>query len=86
MFGAIGKAVVANQQIKQQVCYVISNGANEKGRIDIHLIDDSMMDKMIDKRKDLHDEYYAEENATKRRLATHIVPILEKAGLLEREK
>ena len=83
MFGTIGSAVTANQQMKQQVCYVISNGANEKGRIDIRMIDDELMDQMIGKHKNLHDEYYAEENTSKRRLATHIVPILEKAGLFK---
>jgi light-regulated signal transduction histidine kinase (bacteriophytochrome) len=39
-FGAIGAALVAGDLAKQQVCYVISNGANKKGRITIQLIDD----------------------------------------------
>ena len=86
MFGAIGGMIAANKQIKQQVCYVISGGADEKGLINIRLIDDALMDQMIIKHDDLHDEYYAEEDTKKRLLATHIVPILEKAGLFNQYK
>ncbi|MBR0046509.1 MAG: hypothetical protein IJP75_06455 [Bacteroidaceae bacterium] len=86
VLGSIGSAWTASEQMKQQVCYVISNGANEKGRIDIRLIDDELMEQLVGKRKDLHDAYFAEENDTKRRLAAHIVPILEKAGLLKQGK
>ena len=83
MFGAIGGAIAASSQMKQQVCYVISYGADSKGRIAIRLIDDSLMDEMIANRDDLHDEYYAEEKLSKRLLATHVIPILEKAGLFQ---
>jgi hypothetical protein len=86
MFGALGGAITASQQVKQQVCYVISYGADNEGRIAIRLIDDGLMDQMIANRDDLHDEYYAEENTTKRLLAKHIIPILEKAGLFEQAK
>lgn len=82
MLGAIGGAIAASKQMKQQVCYVVSNGADKKGRIEVKLIDDELMDQLIANRADLHDEYYAEKKASKRRLATHIIPILEKAGLL----
>ena len=44
------------------------------------------MNQMVQNREDLRKEYYAEENKSKRLLATHIVPILEKAGLLEQPK
>ena len=81
MFGAIGGAIVGSEQMKQQVCYVISYGANSKGNISIRLIDDGLMDQMVAGHNDLHDEYYAEENDSKRLLATHVIPILEKAGL-----
>ena len=86
MFGALGGAIVASKQVKQQVCYVISYGADSKGRITIRLLDDSLMDQMIVNRDDLHDEYYAEENSSKRILATQVIPILEKAGLFEQTK
>lgn len=86
VLGVVGEAMTMNKQVKQQVCYVISEGANEKGRITIQLIDDKMMDQMLVNRKDLSKEYYAEENKAKRLLATHVIPILEKAGLLKQAK
>ena len=86
VFGVVGEAITSNKQVKQQVCYVISNGANEKGRINIQMINDSLMNQMVQNREDLRKEYYAEENKSKRLLATHIVPILEKAGLFEQPK
>ena len=82
-FGAIGAAISANKQIKNQVCYVISSGADEKGRIGIRPIDDHLMSQMIDNRGDLLDEYYAEKDLKKRLLATHVIPILEKTSLFE---
>jgi hypothetical protein len=86
LLGVVGDAITSNKQVKQQVCYVISNGANEKGRINIQMINDSLMNQMVQNREDLRKEYYTEENKSKRLLATHIVPILEKAGLLEQPK
>ncbi len=81
MFGALGAAISAGSLSKQQVCYLISWGANKKGLISIRMIDDALIDQMIAGRDDLHDEYYAEENTNKRLFASHIIPILEKAGL-----
>ena len=82
-FGAIGAAITANKQMKNQVCYVISSGADEDGKIAIRPIDDHLMNQMIDNRVDLHDEYYAEKDLKKRRLASHVIPILEKSGLFD---
>jgi len=81
MFGALGSALTYNSQMKKQVCYVISWGADANGHISIRLINDALMDQMIVNHNDLHDEYYSEEDTNKRLQATHVVPILEKAGL-----
>ena len=85
MFGAIGglaaSAVSASAQMKQQVCYVISWGGDKNGRISIRLIDDTLMEQMLVNHNKLRYEYYSEEDAAKRILASHIIPILEKAGL-----
>lgn len=86
VFGVVGEAITVNKQVKNQVCYIISSGANEKGRIDIRMINDSLMDQMLQGREDLQKEYYAEENKSKRLLAVHVIPILEKVGLFEQSK
>ncbi len=83
MFGAIGGALVGSQQIKQRVCYIVSNGSDEKGRTEVRMIDDALMEKMIYGHDDLYEEYYSEEKESKRNLATRVLPILAKAGLFE---
>ena len=83
MFGAIGGGISISKQVGQQVCYVISTGADSDGLITIRLIDDGLMDQIIADRDDLQEEYYSEKKRAKRRLATRVIPILEKAGLFE---
>ena len=84
-FGAIGGAIIGSQQIKQRVCYIVSNGSDEKGRTDVRMIDDALMEKMIYGHDDLYEEYYSEEKESKRNLATRVLPILKKAGLFDIE-
>lgn len=92
MFGAVGAGiaagVAAQKQMKNKVCYIISPSANNQGRYDIKLFDDRMMDKLLLSREliDLHDAYYAEKDKNKRRLAARVIPILEKAGIIEAEE
>ncbi len=90
MFGAIGGAVVAGIAAGggggKQVCYVVSSGADAKGRIAVRLIDDSMVSQMLIERDDLLGEYYAEPDAGKRILASRVVPLLEKAGLFKQQQ
>lgn len=83
MFGAIGAAISAGKQMKQQVCYLISNGADSKGRIDIRLVDDALIEQMLAGHNDLLDEYYSKTDVKERQQATHIVPLLERAGLMQ---
>ena len=84
VLGAIGGALAAADQMKQQVCYVISWGPEEGKLIPIRLVDDELVDKMVTS-KDLIREYYSETNKQKRILADHVMPILEKAGLFEQQ-
>ena len=86
MFGILGAATSINKNLKNQVCYVISEGADEKGHITIRMIDDQLMRQMLVGQYDLLNEYYAEENKYDRLLAVHIVPILEKSGLFSQAK
>ena len=83
--GGIAGATVANKQLKNKVCYILTSGANEKGRYDITLFEDKMMDKLLLSRDriDLHNAYYEEKDKKKRRLAVRILPILMEAGIIE---
>ena len=85
MFGAIGGVTAARKNMKQQVCYVISQGASEKGKIAIRLVDDNLIDKMLENQGPLLREYYDEHDDDLRLLASHILPILEKSGLINQE-
>lgn len=82
-FGIAGGMIAANENMKQQVCYVISFGANEKGQVDIRLVDDQMIEMMLKGQDQLLRDYYAEEDADLRMLATHVVPILRRSGLMK---
>ena len=86
--GGIVAGVTANKQLKGKVCYLLTSGADEKGRYDITLFEDKMMDKLLLSRDliDLHNAYYAEKDKNKRRLASRILPILMEAGIIEAEE
>ena len=83
--GALSGAAAANKQLKNKVCYILTSGANEKGRYDIKLFEDRDMDKLLLSRDliDLHNAYYEEKDKNKRRLASRILPILMEAGIIE---
>ena len=69
------------------VCYIISSGADEKGYINTRMIDDQMieelMEKDIIKEGSLYIEYLSEGKKAKRMNPSHVIPILEKAGLIK---
>ena len=81
MFGGIAGAISASGYNKQQVCYLISWGADDKGHINIRLLDDDLIEQMLKEHPDLWLEYRAEQDDSKRILAKRVVPLLEKAGL-----
>ena len=85
LFGAAGAIAAANQQMENKVCYVISSGANSKGRVDIRLIDDNLMEQMIASANhyELTSDFYSVKETEMRLLANHVIPILEKAGYLK---
>ena len=82
-FGALGGGLMAASQVKQQVCYLITGGANAKGKISISLIDDAFMHPIVKDDLDLHAKYYSEMEHSKRIRAVHILPILKQAGRIE---
>ncbi len=83
MFGAIGAASAASDNMKQQVCYVISKGADEKGKIEVRLLNDKLMSQMLKDHGPLLAEYYLEDDDGLRILASRVCPLLEKAGLIK---
>ena len=83
LFGIAGGMIAANENMKQQVCYVISFGADEKGRVDIRLVGDQLIEQMLKGQRDLLNEYYAEEDDGLRIRANHVVPILRRSGLMK---
>ena len=83
LFGTIGSSITLTEQMAQQVCYVISSGANEKGKIEIRLVADGLMNEIIDSNEELYNEYYSEPKEKKRILASRVIPILEKTGIFD---
>lgn len=87
MFGAIGGAIAgtsaAKKSMKQKVCYIISKGANAKGKIVIRLLNDDLINQMLKDQGSLLREYYEEDDYTLRILAERVLPILEKSGLMK---
>ena len=79
---AAGAAVYANQR-KNVSCYTVSHGAlDEKGYINVRLVNDTQMSIWLMNHQKLYNLYMSEKKEYKRLRASHIVPILEKAGIL----
>ena len=83
--GGIAGGMIASEMLdmlKNQVCYVVSGGADKKGHIILQLMDDEEMHEIVKDRDDLHQLYWNEKDESKRRAASNVLPILEKAGLI----
>ena len=83
LFGIAGGMIAANENMKQQVCYVISFGSDEKGRVDIRLVNDQLIELMLKGQRDLLNDYYAEQDGDLRLRANHVIPILRRSGLMK---
>jgi hypothetical protein len=86
MFGAVGGVIASASTdaiMSHKVCYVISGGADAKGRINTRMIDDGMIDQMMIGQNELRYEYYSEEDAEKRMGAKNVISYLKKAGLFK---
>ena len=84
MFGAVGGALVAANSINRRVCYIICGKTDAKGRMEVEMFGDSLMERFLKGRDELREEYYAEPEQAQRILAKHIIPILREAGILGR--
>ena len=82
-FGAIGSAITASEQRKNQVCYIISEGEDMKGRINIQVVDDEILRELIEDKKELRMDYNL-RSKKERASVEYITYILEKGGLFTR--
>ena len=85
--GIIGGLSAVSAYKDKLVCYIISSGADEKGYINTRMIDDQMIEEMMEKdiikEGSLYIEYLSEGKKAKRMNPSHVIPILEKAGLIK---
>lgn len=83
LLGAMGGMAAASKSMKQQMCYVISSGADQKGRVDIRMVDESLIKLMLKDHPDVYLDYLQVTDKSKRNLASRVIPLLTKAGLLK---
>ena len=85
--GIIAASVIQAKQMKNPVCYIVNKGAyDKKGHIDVKIVDDAEMAILLLNHDDLYNEYKAEKKSSKRLRASHILPILVKAGIIPEEE
>ena len=75
----------ATKSMKHPVCHIVAPSSEDEKQTTIVPIDDQLMDKLLLSRNltKLHDKYYAEKDKDKRMQASRVIPILEKAGIIE---
>lgn len=73
------------KSMKHPVCHIVAPSSEDEKQITIVPLDDHLMDKLLLSRNltKLHDKYYAEKDKDKRMQASRVIPILEKAGIIE---
>ena len=81
--GTIPALLVASDNRKNRVCYIISEGEDKKGRINILLVDDKILRKLIEHDKELRLDYNL-RSKEERKSIQYIMAILEKGGLFTR--
>ena len=85
--GITAAAVVQTNQMKNPVCYIVNKGAfDKKGHIDVKIVDDAQMSILLFNHDNLYKEYLAEKKESRRIRASHILPILVKAGIIPEEE
>lgn len=83
--GGTMSGVQATKTMKHPVCHIVAPSSEDEKQTTIVPIDDQLMDKLLLSRNltKLHDKYYAEKDKDKRMQASRVIPILEKAGIIE---
>ena len=89
--GAIIGSVMSGEQptksMKHPVCHIVAPSSDDEKQTTTVPLDDHLMDKFLLSRNltKLHEKYYAEQDKDKRMQASRVIPILEKAGIIEAE-
>lgn len=85
--GGTMSGVQATKTMKHPVCHIVAPSADDEKQTTIVPLDDHLMDKLLLSRNltKLHEKYYAEQDKDKRMQASRVIPILEKAGIIEAE-
>lgn len=85
IIGATMGGMQATKSMKHPVCHIVAPSSEDEKQTAIVPIDDHLMDKLLLSRNltKLHDKYYAEKDKDKRMQASRVIPILEKAGIIE---
>ena len=83
--GGTMSGVQATKTMKHPVCHIVAPSSDDEKQTTIVPLDDHLMDKLLLSRNltKLHDKYYAEKDKDKRMQASRVIPILEKAGIIE---
>ena len=83
--GGTMSGVQATKTMKHPVCHIVAPSSEDEKQTTIVPLDDHLMDKLLLSRNltKLHDKYYAEKDKDKRMQASRVIPILEKAGIIE---
>ena len=77
-------AIKSSYSKPQQVCYLISCGADKKGLINVRLVDETLIDQMLKGRYELLVDFLSEPDENLRIQAKRVVPLLKRAGLFEK--
>lgn len=81
--GMVATSIVVYNNMKNPLCFTVSKVSHDKkGRMNVRLVDDTQMGIWLINHQELYDLYMSEKKENKRLRASHIVPILEKAGIL----
>ena len=85
--GIIAASVVQSNQMNNPVCYIVNKGSTDmKGRMEVKIVDDKEMAALLLNHDELYNEYKSEKNSSKRLRASHILPILTKAGIIPEDE
>ena len=82
MFGLMGSLITKSSNIKKKACYILDSNPSGK-YIDVLLIDDDVMKKLLANDGELLDKYFMVTDQDERENPFNIIPLLKEKGLVE---